>query len=135
MTDGESLRLTPQRRMILSELAKTTAHPTADELYLAVRRQMPRISLGTVYRNLAILSQAGMILRLDGGPQRRYDATVAAHYHVRCNACGCVADLPMQAVTALDERARQACDYAITGHRLEFAGLCPHCQTDSTHTP
>ncbi len=121
--------MTRQRRVILEELRKLRSHPTADELYELVREQLPRISLGTVYRNLEILSQCGLIQKLElGGPQRRFDGNVAEHCHVRCTRCGRVADVAMAPPAGLDESARAASDYEIVGHRLEFVGLCPQCQ-------
>ena len=73
-------RMTDQRRVILEELRATKSHPTADELYRDVRRRLPKISLGTVYRNLDILNKAGMINKLDfGSGQSRYDADLSNH--------------------------------------------------------
>ena len=133
VTGSGNMRMTRQRQVILEELTKVTSQPTADELYLAVRRRLQRISLGTVYRNLEVLSQAGKVLRLRGGAQRRFDAMVDPHYHVRCCNCGKVEDLPMQANKRLDSAAAQICDYSIDGHWLEFSGLCPTCQRTAAH--
>jgi Fur family ferric uptake transcriptional regulator len=92
-----------------------------------VRRRMPRISLGTVYRNLEMLAESGLIRRLEG-KQNRFDANTDAHYHVRCLACGRVGDVWMRSATALARRGQRVSDYEILGHRLEFLGHCPQCQ-------
>lgn len=122
--------MTRQRRVILEELGKVTSHPTASELYEMVRKRLPRISLGTVYRNLEILSERGVIQKLHfgGGTQRRFDGNARNHYHIRCTGCGRVDDVPIEAMAGLEKAARGASEYEITGHRLEFLGLCPHCR-------
>ena len=123
------LRMTRQRKVILEELRKVTSHPTADEVYRMVRRKLPNISLGTVYRNLEILSASGMIQKLEsGGSPRRYDGNPKMHYHLRCIRCGGVEDLPVGSIPAIDRAIRNARGYEILGYRLEFIGLCPKCR-------
>ncbi|UCF79829.1 MAG: transcriptional repressor [Candidatus Eiseniibacteriota bacterium] len=121
--------MTPQRRLILEELRGMRTHPTADHLYEAVRRRLPRISLGTVYRNLDLLSRDGLINRIEvGGMQKRFDGDTALHYHKRCVSCGRVDDAHVPAAqAAIDAAAKEVTDYHILGHRLEFIGLCPQC--------
>lgn len=129
MADMHKLRMTLQRRVILEELRKARTHPTADELYEVVRRRLPRISLGTVYRNLDALCRCGLIQKLElSGSQRRFDADLRPHYHVRCVRCGRVDDAPIEPLQGLDEAAQAACDYEIFGHRLKFLGICPECR-------
>jgi len=120
--------MTRQRRVILEELAKVHSHPTADELYARVRRRLPRISLGTVYRNLDLLTKAGDVRKLAAGRQRRFDGDTSRHYHVRCTGCGAVADLEVEAPDGVEEAARRASDYEITGHEIVFSGRCPRCR-------
>ncbi|MDD5556667.1 MAG: transcriptional repressor [bacterium] len=128
MKPARKFRVTKQREVILDELRKVVSHPTADEVYRMVRKRLPRVSLGTVYRNLEILSQNGLLLKLEmAGTQRRYDATTANHYHVRCTSCGRVVDLRMDPLPGVERRIGDACGFTITGHRLEFEGLCPRC--------
>lgn len=129
MTETKFQRNTPQRRVILEELQKTSAHPTAAELYAKVRRRLPKISLGTVYRNLDLLAEMGKIQKLDlGGGEARFDGNPDAHYHVRCVRCGRVDDVHgLPAGTRLDA-PREAAGYEILGHRLEFVGVCPRCK-------
>ncbi len=122
------LRMTRQRRAILEALAGMRTHPTAHEVHRMVRRRLPRISLGTVYRNLELLSERGLIGKLEaGGSRRRFDADVREHYHVRCLGCGRVADVSVRLPGSLEGKIRRASDYEIVGHRLEWVGLCPKC--------
>ena len=122
------LRMTRQRRAILEALAKVRTHPTADEVCRMVRRRLPRISLGTVYRNLELLSERGLIGKLEaGGSRRRFDAEVREHYHVRCLRCGRVADVSARPAIPSARAIRGESGYEIVGHRLEWVGLCPKC--------
>ena len=122
-------RTTAQRRAIIDELRGMKTHPTADELYRRVRRRLPRISLGTVYRNLQGMVETGEARELvASGEQRRFDGDLGRHEHVRCAACGRVADLPPISLADATEAAGKATEYEILGRRLEFVGLCPHCK-------
>jgi Fur family ferric uptake transcriptional regulator len=122
-------RMTRQRQVIIEELRKVKSHPTADEIYRKVRRRLPRISLGTVYRNLEILSACGSVSKLDlAGRQRRFDGDLTPHYHVRCVQCGRVEDVRTEPHTELEKSLTHATGYRIIGHRLEFIGICPRCQ-------
>lgn len=122
--------MTRQRRVILDELKRFPWHPTADEVYELVRMAMPKISLGTVYRNLERLTQQGLIRKLElAGSQKRFDATLDPHYHVRCTVCHSVEDVSLGAGNDLEERAQARSDYRITGHRLKFLGICPRCSS------
>lgn len=126
-----TLRITPQRKVILEELWMADSHLTADEVYKMVRARMPRISLGTVYRNLEILSRLGMIHKLElGGIQRRFNAKTQDHYHLRCLRCGRIDDVPMEPQTVLEESVKGLTDYKVLGHRLEFVGLCLTCREE-----
>ena len=123
------MRLTTQRQIILEELAKVKTHPTASELYDMVRKRLPRIGLGTVYRNLELMADSGMILKLEvGGTQKRFDATTDTHYHIRCSGCGKVDDIDTPVMDTLVQTAADSTSYQILGHHVEFTGLCPECQ-------
>lgn len=134
MGTEKKIRMTKQRQVILEELCKVTSHPTADEMYQMIRKRLPKISLGTVYRNLEILSSLGMVLKLDvGGTQKRFDGNVNPHHHVRCASCGCVADLmDMPVDKTLEQKAQEYTDFRIERHSLEFIGTCPSCQDAET---
>ena len=120
--------MTPQRQVVLEALTSVTSHPTAAELYDLVRQRLPEISPGTVYRNLRVLQELGCVRELDYGPHAsRFDATVEDHCHVRCECCGRIDDLPVDAATGLQEAAQAAPGWTIAGQRLEYHGLCPDC--------
>jgi len=120
--------MTRQRKVILEELRKVNTHPSADEVYEMVRKRLPRISLGTVYRNLEILSESGDIQKLEPGCNlKRFDGNPSEHSHIRCIRCDRIADVPMVPGFEIDLEKVKATDFEITGHRLEFLGVCPQC--------
>ena len=122
------MRMTRQRRLLLGELRSCHGHPTADDLYAALRRKMPSISLGTVYRNLEVLSQAGLIRRLDlGGGQMRFDGRLDRHDHLRCVQCGAIRDLEGKSLAHLMAEV-DAHGFKILGYTLEFEGICRACR-------
>ena len=121
-------RMTKQRQVILDVIRASQAHPSADELYAMVRTQLPRISLGTVYRNLEILTEQGEIQRLElSGTVKRYDWDPSKHYHIRCMHCGRVDDAPVAPLDRIENELYGATVFTIIGHRLEFEGFCPEC--------
>lgn len=129
MSDLKSSRMTPQRKLILEELRLARSHPTADEIYARVKLRSPRISLGTVYRNLETLTAQGVIQKLDlCGGQRRFDCNADTHHHVRCIECGAVADALTDPSFAWKDHLKSAGDYAILGVKVEFVGICPKCR-------
>lgn len=133
MQETLPMRLTTQRQIILEELLKVTSHPTANEVYDMVRKRLPRIGLGTVYRNLELMAETGMILKLEvGGTQKRFDATVAPHYHVRCMQCGRVNDIDLPVLEDINETAARISKYQILGHHIEFTGICSDCSNTSS---
>ncbi len=122
-------RMTEQRRIILEELRSLKSHPTADELFRQVRKRLPRISLGTVYRNLETLTGKGTIRKLEvAGTRKRFDGRIDQHYHLRCSRCSRVEDAQIEAIGGIRELAGKLKGYDITDYRLEFVGLCPQCR-------
>lgn len=120
--------MTQQRKVILEELRKVNTHPSADEVYEMVRRRLPRISLGTVYRNLDILSKSGEIQKLEIGCNlKRFDGIADNHYHIRCLHCDRVIDVPEGFDVAVNLELENPGGFTILGHRLEFVGICPDC--------
>jgi Fur family ferric uptake transcriptional regulator len=126
---NHKLRMTRQRTIILEELGKARTHPAADEIYSRVRQRLPRISLGTVYRNLDVLAKAGLIAKLEiaGGP-RRYDVCIEDHCHIKCVNCGRIEDIFVSPGTGFEEGPSKRTGYRITGHHVEFTGVCPKCE-------
>jgi Fur family peroxide stress response transcriptional regulator len=122
-------RETKQREAILRVLRNTRAHPTAGQIYDEVRKNIPHISKGTVYRNLQVLEEEGAItgLHLDG-TLSRYETKQEDHYHFRCEKCGRVSDIDVPVDKNLDHEAERRTGLKISSHQLEFRGLCKDCQ-------
>jgi Fur family transcriptional regulator, ferric uptake regulator len=130
MSTNRSIRRnSQQRQVILEELQRLKSHPTAADLYEIVRRRLPRISLGTVYRNLELLAEQGTIRRLDAGAvQARFDGKLALHHHIRCQSCGSVDDIELPPLDLSGFIPQNTGGYEVYGHRLEFFGICPQCR-------
>lgn len=121
-------RSTRQRRVVLEVLRSTTSHPTADWVYEQVRKRIPNISLGTVYRNLKLLRDMGEIMELDfGSTYSRFDGNPNPHYHFRCVDCGRVMDVDIPVAAELEEKVRRRHGWEVFSHRVEFYGLCAEC--------
>lgn len=132
MLNQSNLRMTRQRQVILEELRKVNTHPSADEIYEMVRKRLPRISLGTIYRNLEILSASGEIQRLELGTSlKRFDGVADDHYHIRCLDCSRVIDAPPGFDVSITHELSESTGFKILGHTLEFIGICPKCLNHS----
>ena len=124
-------RQSRQRAAVLEIVRSTMDHPTADWVYRQAKKRLPRISLGTVYRNLKRLAEDGLIREIHaGGYPARFDGNTGRHYHIRCLGCGRINDLAMSVDTRLEDEAARAMNYRILGHQVEILGLCPLCQSD-----
>ena len=122
-------RNTKQRLAVLDLLRQTDSHPTADWMYDELRKVMPHISKGTVYRNLKVLREMGEITDLDMiGGITRFEGRLENHYHFRCESCGRVFDLDEPIMNELDTKIAEKTGFKVSCHRLEFRGLCHHCQ-------
>ncbi len=120
--------MTKQRKVILEEIRKVRRHPTADDVYRSVRRRLPHISLGTVYRNLDVLGRMGLIRALHfGGRSMRFDGTPEKHYHVRCRICGKLDDLPDLPLDDVVRAAGALSGYDVVECRVDLVGMCPAC--------
>jgi Fur family transcriptional regulator, peroxide stress response regulator len=123
------LRLTRQRQVVLDAVRAARGHPAAHEIYQSARRVLPQISLGTVYRTLGVLRDAGVVQELHlKEAQGRYEELGEHHHHVVCTECGRIQDLSDEAFQGLKMRAQAATDFRIQDLRLEFFGLCPVCK-------
>ena len=126
-------RLTKQRKIILEELCKVTSHPTADEIYDLVRKKLPKISLGTVYRNLEVLSNDGRIQTIRApGDQKRFDGDITHHHHAVCVRCGCVGDVFNAQNKPVDD-THIVTTFKILGHTTFFYGICAKCLDAEVH--
>lgn len=120
-----------QRDSILKYLAGTKEHPTADTIYENMRIEYPNISLGTVYRNLGLLTELGEIVKLSiPGHSDRYDYNVANHYHFICKRCGRVQDLPTRRIGNINRLANANFDGLIEDHVCQFFGTCAQCSEE-----
>lgn len=123
------VRKTKQREVILDVLRNTDCHPTADWIYQEVRKELPNISLGTVYRNLRCLTEMGEALELCyGSTYSRFDGNPEPHYHFVCEKCGQVYDMGMTVMRDLEKLAAADTGFTVTDHRLEFYGICSACK-------
>ena len=123
-----NMRFTSQRQVILEELKKVKSHPTVNEIYDMVRKRLPRIGLGTVYRNLDILAKLGIIRKLEvDSKQKRFDGDITPHYHIRCIKCNRVDDIFIKMDRGLEKSAASCCDYKILDHHTQFSGICSKC--------
>lgn len=120
-------RYSRQRELIYNTLCSTDEHPTAEMVYQWLKPANPNLSLGTVYRNLNLLADEGIIMRMPF-PVERYDANVEPHTHFRCRGCGGVFDLDIAYDPEVDAGALTAePGFTIERHELIFYGLCPNC--------
>jgi Fur family peroxide stress response transcriptional regulator len=124
------MRRTRQREVIRQVVRHTDCHPAADFVYEAVRRELPGVSLGTVYRNLKLLADKGELRVLEGaGGTLRYDACTRNHYHFICDKCGRIFDLDLPPETRLERRVAETTGFKVRCHTLEFRGVCSDCRT------
>lgn len=123
-------RQTIQKQAVLEAVRRSQpAHPTAADIFAAIRPALPSLSFGTVYRVLHGLAEEGEIREVPhaGGPTR-YDGNTDAHHHVVCSRCGAVGDVHLASGFVLGECGRPRTDFEIDSFRLEFSGLCPACR-------
>ncbi len=121
-------RKSAQREKIYEVIMASKAHPTAQEVYERLKIKMPSLSLGNVYRNIAILLEEGLIQGGEfGSGTVRYDAVTAPHYHFVCERCGRVSDFAMPAQDEITATARRYSPHHIAGHTIRFYGVCADC--------
>ena len=121
-------RETKQRQLVLGAVLARSDHPTADMIFNDVHKRDPKISHGTVYRNLNLLCGEGLISHVRVPGADRYDLRTDLHYHMFCVECKKVSDAPHQYKPYLDEEIAKQSGYKIIRHRLIFEGVCPECQ-------
>ena len=122
-------RNTIQRETILRILRNTRSHPTADDIYHQVRKEIANISKGTVYRNLQVLQALGQVKELNlNGTISRFEIAQPNHYHFRCEHCGGVIDIDEPVDTEIDCRVAERTGSLVTHHQTEFRGLCRQCR-------
>ena len=122
------MRYSRQRELVLRQVQSRCDHPTAEEIYTAVRGNCPGLSLGTVYRNLNGLVEAGRVRRVTiPGQADRFDRTLEEHDHMYCTCCGRVEDVRLDK-TPLDKMLADRPELAVTGYTLTLYGVCSACR-------
>ena len=124
----EMFRKSKKREKILEILRNTRSHPTAEWVYNEIRKEFPRISLGSVYRNLNVLIEQKLIKKVGTNEsQERFDATTDQHYHFVCKSCNKILDIEKPVELDLDKEFEKNSSFKIAHHNLTFYGLCPAC--------
>jgi Fe2+ or Zn2+ uptake regulation protein len=127
--DARGSHLTRQRVAVYDYLNEVAHHPTAEEVFLAVKRQLPKISLATVYKNLEALVDCGAISKLTyGDAAARYDMRTDHHYHTRCLECGKVTDLDSATGDDVLKSIKPQAGFKVQNYRLELLGYCRGCR-------
>jgi Fur family peroxide stress response transcriptional regulator len=128
------VRMTPQRHAILSYLLNSMTHPTADEIYKALEPRFPSMSVATVYNNLKVFIEAGLVRELTyGDNSSRFDADMTDHYHALCEVCGKITDFDYSPLKEVEHAAREQTGFQVKGHRLEVYGICADCSGIAKH--
>jgi Fur family transcriptional regulator, peroxide stress response regulator len=121
-------RKTPQRLAIMKFLNGHISHPSAEDVYAAVKKQFPTLSLATVYNTLETLRERGEIVELGSDPaKRRFDTAAEPHHHLICVRCKKIVDIPGKFSPVL--MAKEKMGYQVIRSQVDFHGLCPHCQS------
>jgi len=111
-------------------LRNTGIHPTADWIYERLKEEFPNLSMGTVYRNLHILQEQGLINKIDfGSTFDRFDANIGPHHHFICDRCGSIIDLTLPIDETLNDRVNRSTEFMAQSHRIEFYGICDRCRS------
>lgn len=122
------VRITPQRHAVLEYLIQTMSHPTADEIYKSLEGKFPNMSVATVYNNLRVFREAGLVKELTyGDSSSRFDYVTSDHYHVICEVCGKIVDFHYPALNEVEELASHVTGFKVSHHRMETYGTCPDC--------
>lgn len=122
-------RNTKQRALILDIVRAHGDHPTAEDIYRDVHEKNPKVSRGTVYRNLNLLEETGDIISIEVPGGNRFDRRCDPHAHVICYSCGAVCDAMIDHDHALDNMVKEQTGYEISRHETLFYGICPACQS------
>lgn len=122
------VRITPQRHAVLEYLLTSMSHPTADEIYKALEEKFPNMSVATVYNNLRILREIGLIKELTyGDDSSRFDSNMNDHYHIICEDCGKIVDFHYPTLDEIESLAEKVSGFNISHHRMELYGKCEQC--------
>ncbi|MBW2971912.1 transcriptional repressor [Candidatus Woesearchaeota archaeon] len=121
-------RITNQRLKILEHLKSVKTHPTAEMVYEAVKKELPAISLATVYRNLNLLADRGDILKFEADGGARFDGDTCSHQHCICSRCGKISDVFQKGISQYAMRNLDTRDFSPSCVTIIFTGLCRSCR-------
>ena len=125
---SEQRRFSKQRKLIYDMIVENPIHPSADVIYSRLRADHPELSLGTVYRNLNVLSEMGAIKKIDSRMKsERYDGRTDDHYHMICEKCGKMFDVETEYQTDLIHEAQRKTPPLLKEHNIIFYGICEKC--------
>jgi Fur family transcriptional regulator, peroxide stress response regulator len=128
------VRITPQRHAILEFLIDSMAHPTADDIYKALEGKFPNMSVATVYNNLRVFREVGLVKELTyGDASSRFDFVTTDHYHVICDGCGKIVDFHYPGLDEVEQLASHVTGFKVNNHRMEIYGTCTECSVKETH--
>ena len=126
------LRVTPQRIAILEFMNLNRIHATADEIYLALKKNFPSLSVATVYNTMRAFCEAGIVKELRFGDQAsRFDLNTSVHHHLVCERCGSMVDVYLPELPV--QQVAEEYGYLPASYHIEIRGLCPSCQAESSH--
>lgn len=124
------VRITPQRHAVLEFLISAEIHPTADDIYKALEGKFPNMSVATVYNNLRVFREIGIVRELTyGDSSSRFDYNTTKHYHIICDSCGKIVDFHYPSLDEVESLAEQVTGFDVSHHRMEIYGICPTCKT------
>ncbi|WP_239674463.1 peroxide-responsive transcriptional repressor PerR [Mangrovibacillus cuniculi] len=128
------VRITPQRHAILEYMIGAMSHPTADDIYKALEGKFPNMSVATVYNNLRVFKEVGLVKELTyGDASSRFDFVTTDHYHVICEDCGKMVDFSYPGLDEVEQLAAHVTGFTISHHRMEIYGSCPECSNKKKH--
>lgn len=127
---GKGFKLTPQRLAILKFLEGNTDHPTAEDIFIEIKKKHPTVSFATVYNTVQALRDRGDLLEVTIDPERKhFDPNPSPHHHIICTACGKIGDIfvDYSAALTLPDKTLEA--FTPTGNHIDFHGVCRDCST------
>jgi len=131
-TEKPKNKYSRQRERIFEVVKSTHLHPTADWIYEKLRSEIPNLSLGTVYRNLALLRDMGMIKELTfNDSSARFDGFVDDHQHFICEKCNKIYDIQIDMVPQLSKELQKKLNVEVKNIRAEFYGICEVCKSNN----
>lgn len=126
------VRITPQRLAILEYMISSMTHPTADDIYRALESNFPNMSVATVYNNLRVFRESGLVKELPfGDSSSRFDFVTHDHYHIICEDCGKIVDFHYPALDEVEHVASHVTGFQVNSHRMEIYGKCPTCASQT----